>query len=80
MVALFNGVGGGAAALIAAAEFHRQAPLPDRLETEVLVGILFSAPVGSVSFWGSLVAFGKLQTFRRGARSSSRRRTRSTRC
>ena len=61
MVALFNGVGGGAAALIAAAEFHRQAPLPDRLETEVLVGILFSALIGSVSFWGSLVAFGKLQ-------------------
>ena len=57
MVALFNGVGGGAAALIAAAEFHRQAPLPDRLETEVLVGILFSALIGSVSFWGSLVAF-----------------------
>ena len=28
MVALFNGVGGGAAALIAAAEFHRLAPAP----------------------------------------------------
>jgi H+-translocating NAD(P) transhydrogenase subunit beta len=61
MVALFNGVGGGAAALIAAAEFHRQAPQPGRLAGEVLVGILFSAVIGSVSFWGSLVAFGKLQ-------------------
>jgi NAD(P) transhydrogenase subunit beta len=61
MVALFNGVGGGAAALIAAAEFHRQAPDPGRLAGEVLVGILFSAVIGSVSFWGSLVAFGKLQ-------------------
>jgi NAD(P) transhydrogenase subunit beta len=61
MVALFNGVGGGAAALIAAAEFHRQAALPDRLGGDVMVGILFSALVGSVSFWGSLVAFGKLQ-------------------
>jgi proton-translocating NAD(P)+ transhydrogenase subunit beta len=61
MVALFNGVGGGAAALIAAAEFHRQAPEPGRLAGEVLVGILFSAVIGSVSFWGSLVAFGKLQ-------------------
>jgi NAD(P) transhydrogenase subunit beta len=61
MVALFNGVGGGAAALIAAAEFHRQAPLPDRLGADVVVGIMFSALVGSVSFWGSLVAFGKLQ-------------------
>ena len=27
----------------------------------MLVGILFSAVIGSVSFWGSLVAFGKLQ-------------------
>ena len=61
MVALFNGVGGGAAALIAAAEFHRQAPDAGRLAGDVLVGILFSAVIGSVSFWGSLVAFGKLQ-------------------
>ena len=61
MVALFNGVGGGAAALIAAAEYHRAAGDPGRLPGELLIGILFSAVVGSVSFWGSLVAFGKLQ-------------------
>ena len=61
MVALFNGVGGGAAALIAAAEFHRLAPLEGSLPAEELIGIVFSALVGSVSFWGSLVAFGKLQ-------------------
>jgi NAD(P) transhydrogenase subunit beta len=61
MVALFNGVGGGAAALIAAAEFNRLAPFADRLAVDELVGIVFSAVVGSVSFWGSLVAFGKLQ-------------------
>jgi H+-translocating NAD(P) transhydrogenase subunit beta len=61
MVALFNGVGGGAAALIAASEFHRLAPFEGRLRTDEVVGILFSALVGSVSFWGSLVAFGKLQ-------------------
>jgi H+-translocating NAD(P) transhydrogenase subunit beta len=61
MVALFNGVGGGAAALIAAAEFHRHAPDAGNLPAEELVGILFSALVGSISFWGSLVAFGKLQ-------------------
>jgi NAD(P) transhydrogenase subunit beta len=61
MVALFNGVGGGAAALIAAAEFHRLAPDADRLAGDVIVGILFSALVGSVSFSGSMVAFGKLQ-------------------
>jgi NAD(P) transhydrogenase subunit beta len=61
MVALFNGVGGGAAALIAGSEFHRLAPEAGRLAGDVLVGILFSAIVGSISFWGSLVAFGKLQ-------------------
>jgi NAD(P) transhydrogenase subunit beta len=61
MVGLFNGVGGGAAALIAAAEFNRLAPFADRLAVDELVGIVFSAVVGSVSFWGSLVAFGKLQ-------------------
>jgi H+-translocating NAD(P) transhydrogenase subunit beta len=61
MVALFNGVGGGAAALIAAAEFHRLAPDGARLPGDVIVGILFSALVGSVSFSGSMVAFGKLQ-------------------
>jgi NAD(P) transhydrogenase subunit beta len=61
MVALFNGVGGGAAALIAAAEFHNRAPESGRLAGDEIVGILFSALIGSVSFWGSLVAFGKLQ-------------------
>jgi H+-translocating NAD(P) transhydrogenase subunit beta len=61
MVALFNGVGGGAAALIAAAEFHNRAPESGRLAADEIVGILFSALIGSVSFWGSLVAFGKLQ-------------------
>jgi len=61
MVALFNGVGGGAAALIAAAEFHRLAPAAGHLEEDALAGILFSAVVGSISFSGSLVAFGKLQ-------------------
>jgi NAD(P) transhydrogenase subunit beta len=61
MVALFNGVGGGAVALIAAAEFHRLAPDPDALPVDVIAGILFGALVGSISFAGSLVAFGKLQ-------------------
>jgi H+-translocating NAD(P) transhydrogenase subunit beta len=61
MVALFNGVGGGAAALIAAAEFHNHAPEAARLAGDQIIGILFSALAGSVSFWGSIVAFGKLQ-------------------
>jgi NAD(P) transhydrogenase subunit beta len=61
MVALFNGVGGGAAALIAAAEFHRLAPESGHVLPEWMGAMLFSALIGSVSFSGSLVAFGKLQ-------------------
>jgi NAD(P) transhydrogenase subunit beta len=61
MVALFNGVGGGAAMLVSLAEFHRDAPFPGAIPSDVSIGILLSALIGSVSFSGSLVAFGKLQ-------------------
>jgi NAD(P) transhydrogenase subunit beta len=61
MVALFNGVGGGAVALIALAEFHVRAPLSGGIDTAEAVAIPLSALIGSVSFAGSLVAFGKLQ-------------------
>ncbi len=58
MVALFNGVGGGAVALISWAEFRRGG---GEFTLKHLIPILFAAIVGSVSFWGSNVAFGKLQ-------------------
>jgi NAD(P) transhydrogenase subunit beta len=61
MVALFNGVGGGAAALIALAELHNLLPEPGRVSEEETVSIVLSALIGSVSFSGSLVAFAKLQ-------------------
>jgi H+-translocating NAD(P) transhydrogenase subunit beta len=61
MVALFNGVGGGAAALIALAEIHRILPLAGRPHIDVLVAIALSGLIGAVSFAGSLVAFAKLQ-------------------
>ena len=61
MVALFNGVGGGAAALIALAEYHVLEPRPGRVGATETAAILLSALIGSVSFTGSLVAFGKLQ-------------------
>jgi NAD(P) transhydrogenase subunit beta len=61
MVALFNGVGGGAAALIALSEFHELAPQPGRVGGDETIAILLSALIGSVSFAGSLVAFAKLQ-------------------
>src|SRR3954470_24714272 len=66
MVALFNGVGGGAAALVALAEFHELAPPPGRIHGDVSLAILLSALIGSVSFSGSLVAFAKLQELIKG--------------
>jgi NAD(P) transhydrogenase subunit beta len=60
MVALFNGVGGGAVALIAWVEFRRTGGYVGD-STYVAILSLFAAIVGSVSFWGSNVAFAKLQ-------------------
>jgi NAD(P) transhydrogenase subunit beta len=66
MVALYNGVGGGAVALIAWSEFrHGLSELDSGALGEIpldeLIPILFSMVIGSVSFWGSNIAFGKLQ-------------------
>jgi NAD(P) transhydrogenase subunit beta len=61
MVALFNGVGGGAAALIALAELHRLLPPPGRPHIDVLIAIALSGLIGAVSFAGSMIAFAKLQ-------------------
>jgi proton-translocating NAD(P)+ transhydrogenase subunit beta len=58
MVALFNGVGGGAVALISLVEFRTSG---GDLPLESLIPSLFAAIIGSISFWGSLVAFAKLQ-------------------
>jgi proton-translocating NAD(P)+ transhydrogenase subunit beta len=61
MVALFNGVGGGAAALIALAELHRILPEPGAPKVDISLAIVLSALIGSISFAGSMVAFAKLQ-------------------
>lgn len=62
LVALLNGLGGGAAALIAVSEYHvAGAAGEERLGAVIAVSVMFSAIVGSISFAGSLVAFGKLQ-------------------
>jgi NAD(P) transhydrogenase subunit beta len=66
MVALFNGVGGGAAALISLAEFHNRAPDPGTLKWDISTSIMLSAIIGSISFAGSMVAFAKLQELIRG--------------
>ena len=60
MVALFNGVGGGAIFLIAWAEFRHTGGWAHE-PTYIPVFELFAAIVGSISFWGSNIAFGKLQ-------------------
>ncbi|MEU3271806.1 NAD(P)(+) transhydrogenase (Re/Si-specific) subunit beta [Saccharomonospora sp. NPDC006951] len=60
MVALFNGVGGGAVALIAWVEFRTTEGFQDE-PLYVAIASLFAAIIGSVSFWGSNIAFGKLQ-------------------
>jgi NAD(P) transhydrogenase subunit beta len=59
MVAMFNGVGGGAVALIAWVEYRHHFGGTWTLRSEIFE--LFGAIVGSISFWGSNIAFGKLQ-------------------
>jgi NAD(P) transhydrogenase subunit beta len=61
MVALFNGVGGGAAALIALGELHRILPEPGAPTVDISLAIVLSALIGAISFSGSMVAFAKLQ-------------------
>lgn len=60
MVGIFNGFGGGASALVAASEFlrlHAEGEIPATVHVTILLGIL----IGSVTFSGSMIAFGKLQ-------------------
>ena len=62
MVAAFNGVGGGAAALVAVSEFYRVEALGHGQETLVsAIAVLLSVIIGTVSFAGSTIAFIKLQ-------------------
>ena len=61
MVAIFNGLGGGASALVASAEFfsqYNQFP-----STFTLVTIILSVLIGTLTLTGSFIAFGKLQGF-----------------
>ena len=72
LVAFFNGVGGGTVALIALSEFietkgfsafqHGESPT-----VHIVVASLFAAIIGSISFWGSIIAFGKLQEILSGS-------------
>ncbi|MFZ0171533.1 MAG: NAD(P)(+) transhydrogenase (Re/Si-specific) subunit beta [Acidimicrobiales bacterium] len=64
MVAAFNGVGGGAAALIALTTFLKAAPA--ELAVYQVVEVLFGVIIGCVSFAGSAIAFAKLQELMTG--------------
>jgi NAD(P) transhydrogenase subunit beta len=66
LVAFYNGVGGGTVALISLSEFLDtkgfSAFKPGVQPTvHIVVASLFAAIIGSISFWGSIIAFGKLQ-------------------
>ncbi|MEX1276327.1 MAG: NAD(P)(+) transhydrogenase (Re/Si-specific) subunit beta [Bacteroidota bacterium] len=63
MVALLNGLGGGASTLVAYAEYIR---MPESA-IDVLIPITLSVLIGSVTFTGSLIAWAKLQGVMRGA-------------
>ena len=60
MVALLNGLGGGASVLVASAEFLRLSG-QGGAGVDVSVSVQFSILIGAVTFSGSMIAFGKLQ-------------------
>ena len=62
MVAIFNGFGGGASALVAAAEYFTKYDTVE-LNTFITGTIILSVFIGTLTFSGSLIAFGKLQGF-----------------
>ncbi len=64
MVSIFNGFGGACAMLIAIVEFQTIPPESNLMSPEVLI-ILFTTFIGSISFLGSIVAYGKLDGFLR---------------
>lgn len=66
MVAIFNGFGGGASALVAWGEFARVDPALIPVDGLVTTGL--SILIGSITFTGSFVAFGKLKGFIGGGR------------
>jgi NAD(P) transhydrogenase subunit beta len=64
LVAIFNGVGGGAAALVSITEFvHIKSTRP---ATYVVLEVLLGVLIGTVSFAGSAIAFAKLQELMTG--------------
>jgi NAD(P) transhydrogenase subunit beta len=61
MVAAFNGLGGGSAALVASLEFLRRSHSLEGVTVSAAVPMLFATLIGSLSFSGSIIAFLKLE-------------------
>ena len=61
MVALFNGSGGGAAALVSTLEFVHLSRVSPAVPLDSGISILLGALIGAISFTGSIIAWGKLQ-------------------
>jgi H+-translocating NAD(P) transhydrogenase subunit beta len=66
MVALYNGAGGGAAALISTVEFYVVRGGTIQMDDVIAISLVLSAIIGAISFAGSIVAFLKLQELMTG--------------
>jgi NAD(P) transhydrogenase subunit beta len=60
MVSLFNGMGGACAMLISVIEYHHMAEAGIAVDAGTMSIILLGMIIGSVSFSGSMIAYGKL--------------------
>jgi NAD(P) transhydrogenase subunit beta len=61
LVALFNGFGGGASVLVAGAALIQSSSVPQGAVLQLATATAASGIIGAVTFWGSMVAFAKLQ-------------------
>ena len=65
MIALYNGMGGGAAAAIAAVELLKHAGGTVQMDTTTIILAVAGGIIGAIAFTGSLIAFAKLQGWMR---------------
>ncbi len=67
MVALFNGFGGAASTFVALSEFLSKESRGEVFPNDMIITIVLSILIGTVTFFGSIIAFAKLQGIMRGA-------------
>ena len=66
MIALLNGLGGGASVLVAAAELHYSNEIGRTVTADISIPTVLGTVIGAVTLTGSFVAFAKLQELMRG--------------